>query len=489
MLKRKILYFILGVLVIGGIIGVVVWQSQSAAQMPTDDMRSATVRRGSMLIVVSVSGNIEPRQRVDLPFEASGQVTDVAIKVGDRVEEGDVLAQLDTERLELQMKQAQANLDSAEAQLAKLKAGPRSEEVAAAEANLEASEAQVSAAAADRDQLAAGASEAQIAAAEANLASAITQQKKAKDAHDRTLKCFTFEIPYTGEKKTICPALGVPEEQTRYNLQAANEALEAAQAQLDETLAGADADQLRALRANVAAAAAQRDATQAQLDLLLEGASEEQIEAVEAQVAQARVALKQAQLSLEQAMLVTPFDSVVAAVNITVGERASVGLPAIVLVDKSKCFITVSVDEIDVAQLEKGQTAEITLDALPETVITGTVKRIAPASTLEGGIVTYDVTIGLSPTDAPIRTDMTANATILVNELDDVLQIPTWVVRVDRETGQTYVHRRVGEDIEHVDVELGVRHKGTVEVLDGLKEGDEVIRLPESETVQFEHPS
>jgi RND family efflux transporter MFP subunit len=280
----------------------------------------------------------------------------------------------------------------------------------------------------------------------------------------------------------------VPEEQSRYNLQAANEALEAARAQLDETVSGADVDQLRAARANVAAAAAQRDVAQAQLDLLLEGVSEEQIEAVEAQVAQARVALKQAELSLEQATLVAPFEGVVAAVNVTIGEQASAGLPAVTMVDKSECFITVSVDEIDVAQIEKGQAAEITLDALPETTITGTVKRIAPASGLEEGIVTYDVTIGLAPTDAPIRVDMTANATILVDELDDVLQIPTWVVRVDPDSGQAYVHRRVGDKIERVDVKLGVRHQGTVQVLDGLTEGDEVVRLPESETVQLEHP-
>ncbi len=488
MVKRKLLYVILALLVVGGIIGVWLWQSRSAAQKVPDDSRSATAKRGPMLIVVSASGNIEPRQRVNLPFETGGQVTEVVVGVGERIEKGDVLVQLDAEQLALQVKQAQATLASAEAQLAKLQVGPQSEEVEASEANLRAAEAQVSAAAADLDQLEAGASQAQIASAEANLASAITQQKKAKDAHDRTLKCFTFEIPGTGEERTICPALGVPEEQSRYNLQAANEALEAARAQLDETVSGADVDQLRAARANVAAAAAQRDVAQAQLDLLLEGVSEEQIEAVEAQVAQARVALKQAELSLEQATLVAPFDGVVAAVNVTIGEQVSAGLPAVTMVDKSECFITVSVDEIDVAQIEKGQAAEITLDALPETTITGTVKRIAPASGLEEGIVTYDVTIGLSPTDAPIRTDMTANATILVDELDDVLQIPTWVVRVDPDSGQTYVHRRVGDKIERVDVKLGVRHQGTVEVLDGLTEGDNVVRLPESEAVQLEHP-
>jgi len=90
---------------------------------------------------------------------------------------------------------------------------------------------------------------------------------------------------------------------------------------------------------------------------------------------------------------------------------------------------------------------------------------------------------------------MTANATILVEELTDVLTVPTWVVRVDRGTGQTYVHRQVGgtvgdrsqlvvgdqsQDVERVEVELGVRHEGVVQVLGGLSEGDRVIWIQES---------
>jgi multidrug efflux pump subunit AcrA (membrane-fusion protein) len=70
---------------------------------------------------------------------------------------------------------------------------------------------------------------------------------------------------------------------------------------------------------------------------------------------------------------------------------------------------------------------------------------------------------------------MTANVTIRVDELGDVLTIPTWVVRVDRTTGQTYVHRPAGDDFERVDVELGVRYSGRAQVLSGLSEGDEVF--------------
>jgi multidrug efflux pump subunit AcrA (membrane-fusion protein) len=80
---------------------------------------------------------------------------------------------------------------------------------------------------------------------------------------------------------------------------------------------------------------------------------------------------------------------------------------------------------------------------------------------------------------------MTANAAIVVQKLSDVLLIPTWVVRVDGDTGQTYVHHRVEDDIERVDVRLGARSEGVAQVLDGLSEGDRVVRLPDSSPFGF----
>jgi HlyD family secretion protein len=466
-MKRTTLYVIVGAILIAVVIGAIAWRSRPAVQ-PEGETRSAAVERGTLRVAVSASGSVEPQARVGLAFETPGRVVEVVVEVGDTVAAGDVLARVDSDPLALQVRQAQAALASAEAQLAQLRAGPRPEEVAAAEANLRAVQAQVSAAAANLDGLKAGPTGAQIAAAEADLSSAILQQKVAQMAYDRTDK--------QDEKR---------KEQANYDLYAANEALAAAQARLDELLAGADTNQVRAAQANVWTAAAQRDAAQAQLDLLLAGAADAQIAAAQARVAQARAALEQAQLSLENATLRALFDGLVAEINATAGEMASSGKPAITLVDTSRFRIRVSVDEMDVARLAEGQTAQVTLDALPDALITGTVERIAPAATLQGGVVDYDVVIGLAPTDAPIRADMTANATVIVEELADVLTVPTWVVRVDRNTGQTYVDRKVGDKIERVDVELGVRYEGVAQVLDGLAEGDVVVWVPGSMPFNF----
>jgi HlyD family secretion protein len=499
-MRRKTLYVVLGIVAIAAVAGALYWHWQRRSARPLDDLRSTIVERSNMLVAVSASGHVEPEKHVDLTFEASGQVVEVPVEVGVRVEAGDLLARLATERLALQVEQAEASLALAEAQLARLEAGPRPEEVRATEANLQATEARLDASTADRDQLRAGVTAAQIAAAEAEVAAALTQQKKADDWHEQTMKCKTIKkeagdvVPLPGGQvitltegfeETICPLLGVPEEQARYRLKAADEALQAARARLEELEGGADRDQLRAAESNVAAAAASRDAAQAQLDVLLEGASQEQIAAAEAGVTQARASLKQAELALDQASLKAPSEGTVAAVDVTIGEQASVGLPAVTLVDASRFHVTLAVDEIDVRQVSEGQTAELTFDALSGVVVTGTVAYIAPAAELKGGIVTYDVRVDLAATDAPIRSDMTASATIIVQQLSGILTIPTWVVRVDRHTGQTYVHRRVGDKVEQVDTRIGARYEGVAQVLEGLSEGDVVVRLPESSPFDF----
>ncbi|MCP4534058.1 MAG: biotin/lipoyl-binding protein, partial [Delftia sp.] len=298
-------------------------QTRQAAPIE-EEAPSAVVERGTMLVAVSSNGSIEPEARVSLVFQVPGRVAQAPVEVGDVVAEGDVLAQLDSEQLALQVEQAQAALTSAQARLDQLLVGARAEEVAAAEANLRAVDAQVNAASANLAQLYSGATDAQIAAAESDRSAAYIQQMRAEDAHEMMLECFTFTIPaMPGSKEkehTFCPALGAPEEQTRYGLAAADGALAAAEAYLDELLDGADVNQVRASQANVEAAEAQRDATQSQLDMVLIGATEGQVAAAQAQVAQAQTALELVELSLDKATLRAPFDGIVAAVNVTPGE-------------------------------------------------------------------------------------------------------------------------------------------------------------------------
>ncbi|MFQ6099752.1 MAG: efflux RND transporter periplasmic adaptor subunit [Anaerolineae bacterium] len=457
-MKRTTIYVIFGAVVIAVVIGGVAWRMRQA-QQPEDETRSAVVERGRILVAVSSSGSVEPQARVGLDFDLPGRVAEVAVEVGDTVEAGEVLARLGTTDLEFAVQQAEISLRAAQLRLERLQEPPD-------EADVEVARAAVSDAAAAYE------------AAKSNLTltehsvSVGDEVRAAAYARDETYRTYQDMVARLGESNkwtemahnAYLDALG-----------AYNRAVENSEFQLTTA------------RNEVTRAYHALQQAQDNLDKLLEGASDADIEAAQLDVDAAELGLEKAHNDLEKATLLAPFDGVVAAVNVTANEMAATGLPAITLLDTSDFRIAVSVDEMDVGRLVEGQTAEVTLDALPDTAIAGTVEKIAPAATFEGGVVYYEVTIRLSPTDAPVRADMTANATIVVEELTDVLTIPTWVVRVDRTTGQTYVNRKVGDTVERVDVELGVRYEGVAQVLDGLSEGDVVV-LVKSTPFDFQHP-
>jgi HlyD family secretion protein len=456
-MSRKAQYVVIGAVLIGTAIAVLTVRARQA-QQTSEFERSAVVQRGPMLVAITASGSIEPASIAGLALESPGRVASVFVEVGDAVAAGDQLLALDSRQLALRVHQSEAALASAKADLMQVEAGSQPEEIVAAEARLSATQARVAAAAASLDQLKAGADAAQIAEAEAQVASARLQREVAQDTYDLT----------KDREKT-------EKEQAAYDLYASGEALAAAEAYLEDLLAGPNSEQVRELESSLAEAVAQRDAAQAHLDQLVAGPSQEKIDAAESQVEQAGAALELAELTLRKATLRAPFRGVVAAVDAMVGEAAAPSVSAVTLIDDSKFHVTVSVDEIEVGRLAEGQEAVVTLEALPEEEIEGYVERIAPAARFEAGVVYYDVRIGLRETGVPVRADMTANATIVVEELKDVLQLPTGVVRVDRLDGQTYVDREVEGETERVDVKLGLRYGGNAQVLEGLEEGDRVV--------------
>jgi HlyD family secretion protein len=111
---------------------------------PTTTTTTATVGQGSLTIAVTGSGSVAAARTVELPFQQSGTVTAVDVKVGDQVTAGQQLATIDPADLQLQVQQAQASLRSAEAQLAQAKGGSATpQDLASAKAQLDSANAQL----------------------------------------------------------------------------------------------------------------------------------------------------------------------------------------------------------------------------------------------------------------------------------------------------------------------------------------------------------
>ncbi|MCB8980891.1 MAG: efflux RND transporter periplasmic adaptor subunit [Ardenticatenaceae bacterium] len=475
-------------------------QEAEATAVP-EILREAVVERGQVTATVSAVGSIEPESLVSLTFGLGGTIQQVNVVRGQVVAVGDVLAALNTDELALAVQQAEdalriqqltlqqrqeaepsaATLASSEADIAAAEAN-----VAVAQANLASAEAAVLQANAQKAQLLAGATPGQVAQAEANLAAAELAQKNAQDAYNKTIECFT-----TPAGDEVCPGLGAPEEAARAALANANASLAAAQASLtdvqtaarpadiqlaDAAIANAQAG-VQAAQGNVQAAEANLARAQAAYDRLLEPPSESELAVLEAQVAAAQTNLQLAQLRLEQSQIVAPIAGTVANVLIHEGELASPGAPAISVVNEEAFHITVSVDEIDIDQIALGQEVEVSVDALPDTAVSGTISEIAPTSASSGGVVTYLVTINIDSAQAiDLRPGMSASASIVVDEVADVLTVPNWAIRLNRETGEAFVNvLQADGTVEEVVVETGLRNEQFSEVLAGLSAGDTVV--------------
>lgn len=350
--------------------------------------------------VVSAEGKIVPAREADLAFRTVGQVAEVLVVEGQAVRAGDPLIRLWSADLEAGLAQAEAALALAKANRDALLAGPRAEELRAAEERVSAANAAVTQASANLAQLEQGATADQIAAAEAAVAQAEAAGQQAQLAYDKT-------IPFS---------LGAAEEQARANLHAAEENLAAAQAALDQLLAGPDAEAVRAAQAAVWAAVAERDVATAQLELLRAGPTEYQKKAAEAQVMQAEAVLEAARAALDQAVLNAPFAGTLAQINVEVGELAAPGVPVVKLADFSRWQMeTDDLAETDIVLVRAGQTAVVTVDAFPGRSFSGKVAKMAAVSETTRGNVTYRVTILLDATEAPLRWGMTAFADIDVD--------------------------------------------------------------------------
>lgn len=443
---------------------------ETAGEAETVDV--VAVRRGDLTTDITAAGSVYYGDEITLSFDIGGRLVEMAVSSGDLVQEGDTLAHLDTADLELQVRSAEAGLAAAAAQLAQLQEGPSSEQVAVAEGQLAAAEASLAQAVAARDQLRAGITQADIAAAQASLAAAAAEQKAALLLHNRTMKCETIEMP--GGAQRICPSLGAPEEEARFRMFAADEALTAAQAQLDAVTQGASA-RLRNAAAAVDAAVAQRNVAQAQLELLSIGASPSQIAGARANITQAEIALDTARLALERTTLSAPTDGIVVAVNKKTGELVAPQGSVLRIADYQRYEVRGSIDEADIGLIGVGKEVRFSLDAYPGQEIPGYVSAIAPTATFEGGLVSYEVTVEIGETDVDLRDGMTANLVITRERRENVLVVPSRAIWIDPDSGRPFVERQIGEDVEFVYVEQGITSGQLSEIQEGLEEGDQLV--------------
>jgi HlyD family secretion protein len=436
---------------------------------------TALVERASIESLISATGSVAAEHEQQISFATAGQVNQVLVRQGERVEAGQVLATLDDRDLRLSLMQAEAAVAISEAQLAQAKLGSTAEEIARYEAAVsiarasgQSAQAAVDSAQANLSRLLAGASAEEITIAERRIEEAKNRLWGAQSQRDAICGRVQF-----GGGQAECDNAGATVNQ-------AQEGVTIAELQLQTTLKGARVEDLTGARAQLDQAKAQVAQSQAQLvqaeaDLARarRGPSPEQVAVVEAQVAQARVGVEVARARLEDVVLKAPATGMLARWGLYVGDRVSPGTPVGALVDDARYHLTVSIDETDIRQVQPGQLARLQLDAYPAEQQLGRVAEIEMLGANTQGIVTYNVRIDLEPSELVLRPMMTATVDIVAEEKADVVRVPNRAIR--RDARGRYVQVVQNNQLVRVDVRVGVSDAEYTEVLEGLQEGDAVV--------------
>ncbi len=204
-----------------------------------------------------------------------------------------------------------------------------------------------------------------------------------------------------------------------------------------------------------------------------------------AAVSEARVGVTEA--TLEKTRLIAPFDGVVAEINGELNEYVTpspIGIatpPAVDLIDNRCFYLTAPIDEVDVAEINMGQTARVTLDAFGERRFDGRVRRIADyVLDVEKQARTVDVEVEfVNPSDIQqLLAGYSADVEIILDVRQNTLRIPTEsVIDGDR----VYVFLESDRTVEQREVETGTANWDHTEILGGLNEGELVVTSVERE--------
>ena len=440
----------------------------SACQARTttqQQVQTATVTRGALQATLSEAGTVSAAAQVTLQFQNSGQIKTVNVGAGDKVHAGQVLASLDLSSLQASVASAQAGLDMAQANLATAKATPLPSQISSAEAALVSAQAAVRAAQAKDGTLGD-----QVTIEQNNVDNAAQALSDAQNAYNNLLEFMPSGAK--GRKAPYVPPAGQEWSQQKATLDNARIAYDAAVANYNLAVANVN-------NSDVQQAAAQVASAQATLDNLKATPAPEDVQIAELSVQQAQNSLDQAKANLAKSQIIAPFDGVVADLNIQPGQQSSASTSPIILADLSHLVATVTAAETDMPSLKVGQPVQMTFDALPSQTFSATVAEVALVGTTTSGVVNYPVTIVLDQPGPQIRPGMTANATIIVEQRNDVLLVPNRAVRT---VGQQKIVTVLKDGKQTpVVVTLGMSGDTQSEVTSGLNEGDVVV-VPQTTT-------
>jgi len=382
--------------------------------------QKVVVEQGTIVATIAPTGEVYAPRQAALSFDVTKiPLTELNVTPGQQVKAGEVLARIDTTSLERAVTEAEAQLTIAQSDLEKAQK-PYTEldliqaQVAVDQARVDLAEAQETLHDLLHPDIAAAEAEVRDATAELenarnNLIAVQNSDVVSKNVREREFEAIWYENNYGNflkayergeETKTrldlewnalvtakerldaaraeAARALGEAENRVAK----AEDALREAQENLARLQAGPDPLELDKAKTQVAQAEYALQKAQADLAEIQAGPDPKDVEVAQARVVAAQADLEEAKAALKAATMVAPFDGTVIDVEAEVGDLVSSNIVVVTLADLSHLQVKALVDETDISQVEIGQEAEITFDALPGKRFSGRVLSVPLQGTL-----------------------------------------------------------------------------------------------------------
>lgn len=461
---------------------------------------TATVERGNVQKLVSVSGFIEAKNTATLAFPASGKVTEVFVDEGSLVSAGEVLATLASAQLAAERNEASAALALAEAQFAETVAGPTSEnrsisatKVSNAEQNL----TRVSNEEAEKVKnartvlLSDGLEALSTKLDEGAVPPTVSGTYSCLEEGQYELAVYSssggsgYSYRLTGlESGTFAAATDQPTALAQCGLyiQFATGSLysnskwvisipnqrSAAYVSNKNTYELALEQQENAIAAaKDALALALNEASAATAD-----ARGEVVTQRRATIDQARARIAAIDARLTDRSIVAPFDGIITDVNVLPGETVT-SVPVITILAEDAFELTARIPEIDITKISLGQKVEAVFDAKSDETLTGEITYISPLATEIDGVAYFETTVTLHEQPNWIRSGLNADLDIIVGMQTDVLRLPNRFINTANGQSTTITLQNGKKVIQPVDI-IFTGNDGYV-ALNGLREGDTVV--------------
>ncbi len=223
------------------------------------------------------------------------------------------------------------------------------------------------------------------------------------------------------------------------------------------------------------------------LNKLQAGADSLDIQSSQLNITQKENALADAKQTLSDYYITAPFSGIIASVPVEVGEDASSGTILGTIIT-SKKIATVSLNEVDVAKIALGQKVTLTFDAIPDLTISGKVVEIDSVGTVAQGVVSYNVKISFDANNDSVKPGMSVSAEIITNVVQDVLTVPNSAIK--NQGNISYVEMfdtPLPVPVAGVqgspskilpiqqEVTIGISDTTSTQIISGLKEGDQIV--------------